>query len=165
MPSIHKSVLLPYSSQRMFDLVDDVEAYPQFLPWCGGTSVRDRTMHRMLATLTIDFRGIRQSFTTENEMHSPHRISMKLREGPFSTLDGHWHFHSLREDACKVEFRLDYAFKSGILGQALIPVFDHIARSFVDAFVRRADHVYAASPASSAQMSGSPGTPTRTTGR
>ena len=66
---------------------------------------------------------------------------MKLRDGPFSTLDGLWHFHTLRHDACKIEFRLDYTFKSGLLGQALVPVFDHIARSFVDAFVKRADQL------------------------
>jgi len=141
MPSVHKSVLLPFSSERMFELVHAVETYPQFLPWCGGATVHERSMHRMLATIAIDYRGIRQSFTTENELHAPHRIAMTLREGPFSSLDGLWHFHTLRHDACKVDFRLDYAFKSGLLGQALVPVFDHIARSFVDAFVRRAEQL------------------------
>jgi ribosome-associated toxin RatA of RatAB toxin-antitoxin module len=97
----------------------------------------------MVATLGIHFKGIRQSFSTVNEMHAPHSIGMTLRDGPFSTLDGLWRFHTLRHDACKVEFRLDYSFKSGLLGQALLPVFDPIARSFVDAFVRRAEQVYA----------------------
>lgn len=142
MPSVHKSLLLRHSSEQMFDLVADVERYPQFLPWCGGGVVHERTMHRMIATVAIDYRGIRQSFTTENELHFPHRMTMKLRDGPFSSLDGLWHFHTLRHDACKVEFRLDYAFKSGLLGTAMLPVFDHIARSFVDAFVKRADQVY-----------------------
>lgn len=143
MPSVHKSVLLHYSSEQMYELVNAVEAYPQFLPWCGGTHVHERTMHSMVATVSIDFRGMRQSFTTENGLHAPHRISMKLRDGPFHRLDGLWHFHSLRHDACKVEFKLDYAFKSGLLGQAMVPIFDHIARSFVDAFVKRAEKVYA----------------------
>lgn len=147
MPSVHKSVLLTYSSEQMFHLVQAVEDYPHFLPWCGGSTVHERSMHRMLATVLIDYRGIRQSFTTENELHSPHRISMTLRDGPFSRLDGLWHFHTLRHDACKVEFRLDYAFKSGLLGQALVPVFDHIARSFVDAFVKRAEQVQRAAAA------------------
>ncbi len=142
MPSVHKSVLLRHSAQQMFDLVADVERYPQFLPWCGGGELEFSSAHRQVAKLTIDFRGIRQSFSTENELHSPHQIAIRLRDGPFSALDGHWQFNTLRHDACKVEFRLDYAFKSGLLGQALIPVFDHIARSFVDAFVRRADQVY-----------------------
>jgi len=143
MPSVHKSVLLQHSAEQMFALVADVERYPQFLPWCGGSVVHERSPRTMLATISIDYRGIRQSFTTENELHAPHRISMRLREGPFSSLDGLWHFHTLRHDACKVEFRLDYAFKSGLLGQTLVPVFDHIARSFVDAFVRRADQLRA----------------------
>ncbi len=142
MPSVHKSVLLTYSAQQMFDLVQAVEDYPQFLPWCGGSTVHERGPHRMLATVAIDYRGIRQSFTTENTFNAPHRISMALRDGPFSRLDGLWQFRTLRHDACKVEFRLDYAFKSGLLGQALVPVFDHIARSFVDAFVRRAEQVH-----------------------
>lgn len=144
MPSVHKSVLLPHSAERMFALVEAVESYPSFLPWCGGAVVHERSAHGQLATVSIDYRGIRQSFTTENTLNAPHHIAMKLREGPFSVLDGLWNFRTLRHDACKVEFRLEYAFKSGLLGQALVPVFDHIARSFVDAFVRRAEQVYAA---------------------
>jgi ribosome-associated toxin RatA of RatAB toxin-antitoxin module len=143
MPSVHKSVLLAHSAEQMFDLVANVEGYPQFLPWCGGAVLHEQSMRRQVATVGIDYRGIRQSFTTENELHAPHRITMKLRDGPFSSLDGMWHFHTLRHDACKIEFRLDYAFKSGLLGQALVPVFDHIARSFVEAFVKRADQLSA----------------------
>lgn len=142
MPSVHKSVLLHHSSEQMFCLVQAVEDYPQFLPWCGGSSVKERSLHSMVATVSIDFKGIRQSFTTENTLHAPHRIAMKLRDGPFHHLDGLWHFQSLRNDACKVEFTLNYSLKSGLLGQALVPVFDHIARSMVDAFVKRADKVY-----------------------
>jgi ribosome-associated toxin RatA of RatAB toxin-antitoxin module len=139
MPTVHKSVLLPHSAERMFALVEAVEDYPRFLPWCGGTTVLEREPHLQVATVSIDFRGIRQSFTTENTLRAPERIEMRLRDGPFSALDGVWQFQRLRQDACKVEFRLDYAFKSGLLGRALTPVFDHIAGSFVEAFVRRAD--------------------------
>ncbi len=142
MPSVHKSVLVPYSAQQIFDLVQDVERYPQFLPWCGASEIHSRDPQGMVATLTIDFRGIRQSFTTNTELHSPHRIEIRLRDGPFSRLHGTWHFNTLRADACKTEFMMDYAFKSGLLGQALAPVFDQIARSFVDAFVRRAEQIY-----------------------
>ena len=96
----------------------------------------------VLATVTIDYRGIRQRFTTVN-LNQPHEaISMRLREGPFARLEGEWRFRSLREDACKVEFSLDYVFARGLLGRALAPVFDQIARSFIDAFVRRAEQVY-----------------------
>ena len=97
---------------------------------------------RMLATIRIDFRGLQQSFTTEN-LHEPDRsIRMRLRDGPFSRLDGEWTFTPLRADACKVEFALDYAFAGALLSRALSPVFDQIAASFVDAFVRRAEAVH-----------------------
>jgi ribosome-associated toxin RatA of RatAB toxin-antitoxin module len=142
MPSVSKSVLVPYAAPRMFDLVERVEDYPQFLPWCGGAQVHERADDRMIATIRIDFRGLRQSFTTEN-LHEPDRsIRMRLRDGPFSRLDGLWLFQPLRDDACKIEFSLEYAFAGALLSRALSPVFDQIAASFVDAFVRRAESVY-----------------------
>jgi ribosome-associated toxin RatA of RatAB toxin-antitoxin module len=126
----------------MFALVEQVEAYPQFLPWCGGAEVLERGDDRMVATIRIDFRGLKQSFTTEN-VHEPDRsIRMRLRDGPFSRLDGRWTFSPLREDACKVEFSLEYAFAGALLSRALSPVFDQIAASFVDAFVRRAEALH-----------------------
>jgi ribosome-associated toxin RatA of RatAB toxin-antitoxin module len=140
--AVHRSVLLPYSARQMFELVERVEDYPRFLPWCGGTEVARLSGAGVLATVTIDYRGIRQRFTTVN-LNQPHEaISMRLREGPFTRLEGEWRFRSLREDACKVEFSLDYVFARGLLGRALAPVFDQIARSFIDAFVRRAEQVY-----------------------
>ena len=140
--AVHRSVLLPYSARQMFELVERVEDYPRFLPWCGGTEVARLNDAGVLATVTIDYRGIRQRFTTVN-LNQPHEaISMRLREGPFARLEGEWRFRSLREDACKVEFSLDYVFARGLLGRALAPVFDQIARSFIDAFVRRAEQVY-----------------------
>lgn len=139
---VRKSVLLPYSAEQMFVLVDRVEDYPRFLPWCGGTEVVRNSDASVLATVVIDYRGIRQRFTTLNTERAPEAISMRLHEGPFSRLEGEWRFHALRPDACKVEFALHYAFARGLLGRALAPVFDQIARSFVDAFVRRADQLY-----------------------
>ncbi len=126
----------------MFALVEQVEHYPQFLPWCGGAEVLERGDDRMVATIRIDFRGLKQSFTTEN-VHDPDRsIRMRLRDGPFTRLDGRWTFSPLRDDACKVEFALDYVFAGALLSRALAPVFDQIAASFVDAFVRRAEALH-----------------------
>lgn len=142
MPSVHRSVLVPYSDAQMFALVEDVARYPEFLPWCGGSTVHERDAAGMVATVVIDFKGLRQSFSTRNAHEPPSRITLALREGPFSQLSGEWRFRSLRADACKVEFDLDYAFGGGLLGRALAPVFDQIAGSFVDAFVRRAEAVY-----------------------
>jgi ribosome-associated toxin RatA of RatAB toxin-antitoxin module len=139
MPSVQKSVLVPYGAPSMFELVERVEDYPLFLPWCGGTLVHERSPDRVLATVRIDFRGLKQSFTTENRQERDRLITMTLRDGPFERLDGQWRFTPLREDASKVEFALDYAFAGALLSRALSPVFDQIAASFVDAFVRRAE--------------------------
>ncbi|HQY28128.1 MAG TPA: type II toxin-antitoxin system RatA family toxin [Burkholderiaceae bacterium] len=142
MHAVRKSVLLPHSARQMFELVDRIEDYPKFLPWCGGTEVDRDDASGVSATILIDYLGIRQQFSTLN-VHRPHEaISMRLRDGPFARLDGEWRFLALREDACKVEFGLEYAFARGLLGRALAPVFDQIARSFIDAFVRRADQLH-----------------------
>jgi ribosome-associated toxin RatA of RatAB toxin-antitoxin module len=142
--TVRKSVLVPYAAEEMFSLVERVEDYPSFLPWCGGTDVQRHEDGSMTATVQIAFRGIQQSFTTHNEHEPGRRITMTLRDGPFSHLRGEWRFTPLRADACKVEFDLEYRFAVGLLGRALAPVFDHIARSFVDAFVQRAEALHAA---------------------
>lgn len=143
MAVVHKSVLVGYSAEQMFALVDRVEDYPQFLPWCGGVEVRERAQDRLVATLTINFHGVKQSFTTENLNAPPHSMKMKLLEGPFRQLEGNWSFKPLRADACKIEFDLQYEFSSRILEQIIGPVFNVIANNFVDSFCKRADTVYA----------------------
>ena len=140
--NIDRSVLVPFTPAQLYALVDRVEDYPRFLPWCGGTVVHGRDDHSTRAAITIDFKGIRQSFSTENVNTPPNRIDMRLVEGPFKKLDGTWQFHALGDDACKVEFRLHYEFSSRLLEKLVGPVFDHIAGSFVDAFVTRAEQVY-----------------------
>lgn len=139
---VRKSVLLPYSDRQMYALVERVEDYPAFLPWCGGSEVVRESDERVIATVHIHYRGLKQRFTTINEQDAPRRISVRLRDGPFKRLEGEWLFHALGANACKVEFSLEYAFAGGLLGRALAPVFDHIARSFIDAFVQRAEQVY-----------------------
>lgn len=142
MALVHKSILLGYSAAQMFALVDRVEDYPAFLPWCGGVDVRERAPERLVAAIVIDYHGIKQSFTTENTNTPPTGMQMKLIEGPFSQLDGRWNFHPLREDACKVEFDLHYEFSSKILEKLIGPVFAKIADSFVESFRKRAEAVY-----------------------
>jgi len=144
MAQVEKSVLVGYSASQMFALVDQVENYPEFLPWCGGSDVKWRDDMSTVATINIDYLGIKQSFTTENAKQMPHLIQMKLQEGPFSHLEGSWRFVELAPDACKVEFNLHYEFSSRILEKVVGPVFSYIANSFVDAFVHRADKVYGA---------------------
>ena len=143
MSSIEKSVLVQHSAANMFALVADIPAYPEFLPWCGGAEVESRDGSRVTATITIDFHGIRQRFTTVNDQHPVERIDLQLVEGPFSKLTGQWRFTALAPDACKVELMLDYEFNNFLLGKVVGPVFHHIATTMVESFVRRADAVAA----------------------
>jgi ribosome-associated toxin RatA of RatAB toxin-antitoxin module len=142
MPHVERSVLVHYSAEQMFDLVADVEGYPGFLPWCSGAQVVAEHGGGLDASLDIDYRGIRSKFTTRNQLRYPEQIRMSLVNGPFRSLDGHWHFHALRPGASKVQLSLHYEFASGLLGRAVAPVFDFIANSMIDSFARRAEFVY-----------------------
>ncbi len=144
MPAVQKQLLLPFSAEQMFDLVDDVEGYPQFLPWCGGTRVERVSDSLVKAAVQIRFKGLQQSFTTRNAQSRPTQILLNLEEGPFSELQGQWAFKPLATDACRVNFELRYEFSSRLLGLAIAPVFDQIAGGFVDAFVLEAERRYGA---------------------
>ena len=137
-----KSVLVEYPAAQMYALVADVPRYPEFLPWCGGAEILGTEGDVVRAAIRIDFRGIRQRFSTENRLQAPALIEMKLIDGPFRSLDGSWRFKPLGEQACRVDFRLHYEFSSKLLEKLVGPVFDYIANTFVDAFVKRAAQVY-----------------------
>lgn len=147
MKNIHKSVLIWFSPEEMFRLVTDVNAYPQFLPWCDHARVLETTEQGMTAEVGIKMAGIKQSFTTRNT-HVPGReVQMALIDGPFSNLSGGWTFNPVGDGsqrACKVELNLHYGFSSAALSAVVGPVFDKIASSLVDAFIKRAEQVYAA---------------------
>ena len=142
MQRVRKSVLVPHSAAEMFDLVDDVLAYPAFLPWCGGSEVLEEHENGKTARVDIDYHGVKAHFTTANENRPPEVIVVTLRDGPFRHLHGEWRFTALAEDACKVEFELAYEFTTHLLERVVGPVFNHIANTFVDAFVRRAEQRY-----------------------
>jgi ribosome-associated toxin RatA of RatAB toxin-antitoxin module len=139
MQRVKKSVLVPYSAAAMFDLVDRVEDYPGFLPWCGGARVFETHDGGKTARLDIDYHGVRAHFTTENANRRPESIVVTLKDGPFRHLHGEWRFIALAPDACKIEFDLAYEFATHFLERIVGPVFSHIADSFIDAFVRRAE--------------------------
>ena len=153
MKTVHKSVLIWYSAQEMFNLVTAVDQYPQFLPWCDHASVLSQTESSMTAEIGIALGSVKQTFTTQNE-HSDHaaaadipakRVDMKLISGPFSKLDGTWDFIPVgdaSQRACRTELRLNYGFDNAVLAALVGPVFDKIAGSMVDAFVKRANQVY-----------------------
>ncbi|WP_313951799.1 type II toxin-antitoxin system RatA family toxin [Accumulibacter sp.] len=142
MAVVKKSVLIERSSQQMFDLVDRVEDYPQFLPWCSQTRCEFRNDQKTVATLHINYRSVTSHFTTENDKESPFWMKIKLVDGPFRQLDGLWHFKPLADYACKIEFQLSYEFSSKMFEKVIGPVFSQIANSFVDAFVKRANEVH-----------------------
>jgi ribosome-associated toxin RatA of RatAB toxin-antitoxin module len=142
MASVHKSVLLPYSAQQMFDLVAHAEDYPKFIPWCAGATIVGGTLDTPIVRLDINYHGVRASFTTANQNSPPDRIVIELREGPFRRLDGTWRFRALAPAACKVELDLHYDFATPVLEALVGPVFNHIAKTFIDAFVKRAESVY-----------------------
>ena len=142
MASVNKSVLVPFSAPQLFVLVERVEDYPAFLPWCGGVTTLERGKDAAIVRVDIDFHGVRAHFTTANDYHRPDRIVLALRDGPFRRLDGTWTFSSLADEACKVELALRYEFATRALETLIGPVFNHIADSFIDAFVRRAEGVY-----------------------
>jgi ribosome-associated toxin RatA of RatAB toxin-antitoxin module len=142
MASVQKSVLVPYSAAQMFELVERIEDYPRFLPWCGGATILQTTAEETLARIDINYHGVRAHFTTANRAQPPELIMIALRDGPFRQLDGTWRFRALETTASKVELELAYAFATPVLERLIGPVFSHIAHTMVDAFVRRAETVY-----------------------
>jgi ribosome-associated toxin RatA of RatAB toxin-antitoxin module len=145
MKHVKKSVLLWYAPAEMYALVTDVEHYPEFLPWCNQAEVLERRADGITARVGMSISGIRQAFTTRNTHVPDEQVHMELVDGPFSRLDGVWRFLPLpKPQTCKVEFELNYAFSSRALELVVSPVFDHIANTFVDRFVKRAEAVYGA---------------------
>jgi ribosome-associated toxin RatA of RatAB toxin-antitoxin module len=145
MALVEKTVLIEQPAERMFELVDRCEDYPAFLPWCSQTEVKFRDAVKTVATLHINYHAVKSSFTTENDKEFPRQMTIKLVDGPFRRLEGSWSFKVLAENACKIEFRLHYEFSSKLFEKIIGPVFNHIANTFVDAFVRRAGQVFGAS--------------------
>jgi len=144
MKRIARSAIVPHSAAQLYALVEDIESYPRFLPWCVGVEVRDRGPDTTLATLTVGMSGVKQSFTTQNENRAPEAIDLRLIEGPFRHFAAAWRFQPLGAQACKVEFSMEFEFASRALATLLRPVFEHIADSMVNAFTRRADEIHGA---------------------
>ncbi len=147
MKTVSKSVLIWYHPEEMYALVTDVASYPQFLPWCDHARVVEEFDGGMMAEVGMSIGAVRQTFTTRNTHVPGQAVDMQLVSGPFSRLDGHWRFTPLGDGsqrACRVELNLNYGFDNVTLGKLVGPVFDRIAASMVDAFVKRAGQVYGA---------------------
>jgi ribosome-associated toxin RatA of RatAB toxin-antitoxin module len=145
MKTVNKSVLIWYSAAEMFNLVTDVANYPHFLPWCDESDVLAQSENAMTAKVGLSVAGIKQSFTTQNTHIKDRKVSLSLVSGPFSKLEGVWDFVPIgagEERACKVNLALHYDFDNAALAAVVGPLFDKIAGSLVDAFVKRAGQVY-----------------------
>ncbi|MBT0586592.1 type II toxin-antitoxin system RatA family toxin [Alteromonas oceanisediminis] len=142
MAQVQRSALVAFSAASMFDLVNDVESYPEFLPGCADSRIDQHSDDAMQASLLISKAGIKQWFTTRNHWVKNQRIDMSLVDGPFSALSGGWVFTPLNESACKIELNLQFEFNSRLTQLAFGKVFNSIAANMVDAFTARAKQVY-----------------------
>lgn len=142
MTQVQKSALVKYSAQQMFDLVNDIEAYPQFLPWCSGSRIIKREEDVVEAELTISKGGFKKSFSTRNKIDMGGRITVSLLNGPFSHLEGVWNFMPLREDASKISLDLEFEMSGALSNLAFGAVFNQICNTMVASFTDRAKAVY-----------------------
>jgi coenzyme Q-binding protein COQ10 len=146
MPTHAESRFIPYTPEQLFDLVADVGRYPQFLPWCVGARVRTRSEAELVADLTIGFGPFRESFTSRVALDRPRQVKVRYENGPFHYLNNHWTFASERS-GCRVDFYVDFEFRSRILQAAIGVVFHEATRRMVNAFLTRARAVYGPPPA------------------
>jgi ribosome-associated toxin RatA of RatAB toxin-antitoxin module len=142
MTVIHKSALVPYSAEQMYDLVNDVESYPKFLPWCAGVQLLSKNRESLMATIVVSKGALKQAFTTMNAMKEGQRIEMNLVEGPFKYFKGLWRFDPLEAKGCEVSFHLNFEFARGLIGLAFGRTFSQLASSLVDAFCQQAQERY-----------------------
>lgn len=138
MPEIRRSALMPYPAHTLYDIVNDVDRYPEFLPWCGGVEVHQVDEVSMQASILMQGAGLNHWFKTQNRMQSGASIDIQLLEGPFNYLEGHWQFTPIDEAGCKIELALQFEVKSGITAALIAPAFSRIANTMVDSFCERA---------------------------
>lgn len=139
---IHRSALLPYPARALYDLVNDVARYPDFLPWCSSTEVLEVSETQMRARLEVAKGGLSQRFLTRNALRPGESIEMHLEEGPFTHLHGIWTFKTLGEKACKISLDLTFDYAGSLVKATLGPLFNQAANTLVDAFCERAKQIY-----------------------
>jgi ribosome-associated toxin RatA of RatAB toxin-antitoxin module len=142
MHRISKSAIVPYTPQQMFELVNNIDDYSQFLNWCDSSSILNQSDDQITASVEINKGGIKQAFSTLNTLTPYKSISMELVDGPFEELSGEWRFEPLGENAAKIHLDLQFKFKSMLIDMALSPVFKNIANSQLDSFIARAKYIY-----------------------
>lgn len=142
MATVNRNALLPYSPEEMFRLVDDVDSYAEFLPWCRSAGVIERKDDEVSAYIEIAKGSMSKRFTTLNRNQPGKMIEMQLVDGPFKHLRGYWRFEPLGDNACKVHLDMDFEFANRLVDMAFGPVFHQAVNSLVEAFCKRAEEVY-----------------------
>jgi ribosome-associated toxin RatA of RatAB toxin-antitoxin module len=142
MTVIQKSTWVPYKPSQMYDLVDDIEKYPEFLPWCSKTIVHSRDKDEVRATIQFAKGGFHHSFSTINRLQKNKMIEVRLLEGPFRKLEGFWHFYELESGGCRVSLDLEFILSNRLLDLTVGPILQSITSNFVEAFGKRAEQLY-----------------------
>ncbi len=143
MRKVSRNAIVPYTARQMFTLVDDIEAYPDFLPWCEATIIHERHADSVEASIELRKGALKKQFRTRNTNHAYKTIDMALVDGPFRTLDGGWRFDDLGKSGCKVSLDLEFELQGRLMDAMLGPFFEEICNRLVDAFTRRAREIYA----------------------
>lgn len=139
---LNKHAIVPFSTHQMFELVNSIEDYPRFLPWCHSSTIIERTKKEVVASLQISWKGMSKTFTTRNILHPYERMEIKLVKGPLKHLDGLWSFQKFNHRACKVTLDLEFEFAGNLIDMLFQPVFQHIANTLVESFCKRAVDIY-----------------------
>lgn len=142
MPTHAEKRLLPFSAEQMFDLVADVERYPEFLPWCVGTRIRSQEDDSITADMVIGYKMFREKFTSRVKLDKPDRIDVVYEDGPFRYLNNHWIFRPNEDGSCEVDFYVDFEFRSKLLQKMIGVVFNEAVKIMVHAFEKRAVAIY-----------------------
>jgi len=139
---LKRSAIVPFTVNQMFELVNNIEDYPRFLPWCQSSEIMTRTDTAVVASLEVVWKGMHKQFTTRNTLKPYDQVEIKLENGPLKYMEGIWNFHKLNDHACKVTLDLEFEFTGGLIDRLFQPVFAHIANTLVDAFCKRAVELY-----------------------
>ena len=142
MNTLKRNAVVPYSARQMFELVDAIEDYPRFLPWCHQATVLSRTENEVIASLEIAWKGVHKKFTTRNVLYPYEKMEITLVNGPLKHMEGIWQFLPLNDHACNVVLEMEFEFAGGLLDRLFQPIFQHIANTLVDAFCKRAVELY-----------------------
>jgi ribosome-associated toxin RatA of RatAB toxin-antitoxin module len=156
--NVRRLLFVHHPAERMYDLIEGAEYYPDFLPWCSKTTILERTERVVAATIGVDWHGVRLEFTTRNHKRRPEWLELALVTGPFRHFDGEWQLKPLGAQGCRIDFALDYVFASELLGRVAGPIFERITNTLVDAFVKRADALGDRIPAPRQVAPAAPGT-------